>query len=107
METLGEIALVFKEVLINNPFKKEEQIDLFTKIAIKNFENIERIQFPCDEFYEWWSKIGGPRAHEKYTANLKLNIDQEDFEEFLSSEEVQEWFKSTWLVEYVFEKIPN
>ena len=107
METLAEIALLFNDVLKNKPFTKEEQIDLFTKLAISNFENIERIQFPCDEFYEWWSKIGGPRADEKYAANLKLNIDQEDFEEFLNSEEVQEWFKSTWLVEYVFEKIPN
>lgn len=78
METLTEIARVFNEVLKNKPFKTEGQIDLFTRLAINNFENLQRKQFPCDEFYE-----------------------------FLLSEEVEEWFKSTWIVEYVLAKIPN
>jgi hypothetical protein len=107
METLTEIALVFNEVLKNKSFKTEGQIDLFTRLAISNFENLQRKQFPCDEFYEWWTEIGGPRADEKYSANLELNIDQEGFDEFLLSEEVEEWFKSTWIVEYVLAKIPN
>ena len=80
METLNEIAQVFNQVLKNKPFKTEGQIDLFTRLAISNFENLQRKQFPCDEFYEWWAIIGGPKAGEKYSANLELNIDQEDFE---------------------------
>jgi len=107
METLTEIARVFNEVLKNKPFKTEGQIDLFTRLAISNFENLQRNQFPCDEFYEWWVEIGGQRADEKYSENLELNIDQEGFDEFLLSEEVEEWFKSTWIVEYVLAKIPN
>lgn len=107
METLAEIALVFNDVLKNKPFTKEEQIDLFTRLAISNFENLEKDEFPCDEFYEWWEDVGGPRADKKYEENIKLNIDQEDFEEFLVSEEVHEWTRATWLVEYVIEKIPN
>ena len=79
METLEEIALVFKEVLVNKPFKKEEQIDLFTKLAISNFENIERKQFPCDEFYDWWTEIGGPRAGNKQDKRVKTKREKEEF----------------------------
>jgi hypothetical protein len=107
METLEEIALVFKEVLVNKPFKKEEQIDLFTKLAISNFENIKRKQFPCDEFYDWWTEIGGPRAGNKQDKRIKTKREKEEFDNFLMSEEVPEWFKSTWIVEYVLSKIPN
>jgi hypothetical protein len=53
METLEELALVFMKLLKNNPFKKEEQIDLFSKLATKYFESIQMYDTPSDDFELW------------------------------------------------------
>ena len=107
MESIESIALVYTDVLKNNPFTKDEQIDLFTKLAISNFENIQEIEFPCDEFYEWWVEVGEPNAINSYDKNINKENDEKELEYYLVSEEVQEWYKSTWIVDYVLEKIPH
>ena len=107
MESIKYIARVYRDVLKNNPFTKDEQIDLFTELAISNFENIQRIEFPCDEFYEWWVEVGKPNAMYKFVKKINTEFDECELDYCLISEEVQEWYKSTWIVDYVLEKIPH
>jgi hypothetical protein len=107
METITEIALVFTEVLKNNPFTKSGQIDRFRDLAITNFESIQIEEFPCDEFYEWWKEKGIQKAEQKYHSDSEENFEEDNLEEYLMAEEVNQWYKSTWMVEMVLSEIPN
>lgn len=107
METITEIALVFTEVLKNNPFTKSEQIDRFRDLTITNFESIQLEEFPCDEFYEWWEKTGFQKFEQKYNSESAENVEVPDLEDYLMAEQVDQWYKSTWIVERVLSEIPN
>ena len=107
METITEIALVFTEVLKNNPFTKSEQIDRFRDLAITNFESIQLEEFPCDEFYEWWEGNGIQKAKENYHSDYAGNFEVHNLENYLMAEQVDQWYKSTWIIERVLSEIPN
>lgn len=107
METLDELALVFTELLKNNPFKKEEQIDLFSKLATKHFELIQMYETPSDDFELWWKKIGKNKAKPKCKGIINSKTNKNEYDEFLMSEQVDEWYKSTWLIDTVLINIPN
>ena len=107
METITEIALVFTEVLKNNPFTKSEQIDRFRDLAITNFESIQLEEFPCDEFYEWWEKTGIQKFEQKYHSESAENVQVPNLEDYLMAEQVNQWYKSTWIAERVLSEIPN
>ena len=107
METITEIALVFTEVLKNNPFTKSEQIDRFRDLAITNFESIQLEEFPCDEFYEWWEKTGIQKFEQKYHSESAEYVEVPNLEDYLMAEQVDQWYKSTWIAERVLSEIPN
>lgn len=107
MNELHGIELVFAEVLKNNPFTKEEQINLFCKLAISNQESLDKNEYPLDDFYEWWVEVGEQIATDKFINNIKSENDETELESYLISEEVDEWHKSNWILYYVFDRIPH
>ncbi len=63
-----------KELVLTDMRLWKSLVELFTSLAISIFENIEKIEFPCDEFYECWEEGRRPKDDKKYEANIKLNI---------------------------------
>lgn len=107
MEALEELALVFNQLLKNNPFKKEEQIDLFTKLATEHFESIHMYDTPSDDFEIWWKKIGKNKAKLKCKGIINAKTNKDEYDDFLMSEQVDEWYSYTWLTDTVLSNIPN
>ncbi len=91
----------------NNPFTKSEQIDCFRDLAITNLESMQIEEFPCDEFYEWWEKAGIQKFEQKYNSENAENVGVPILEDYLMAERVDQWYKSTWIIERVLSEIPN
>lgn len=107
METQVLLASVFTELLKNNPFKKEEQFDLFSELALEHFESIERDESPSDDFHLWWMMVGLRKAKIKYKGIINSTTNKDEHDDFLMSQQVDEWYKSTWIIETVLMSIPN
>lgn len=107
MKKLEHLSSVYTELLKNNPLKNEEQFDFFSELAIEHFESLEKNEFPSDHFYTWWMFIGRNKAKLKFQDDVNLKTKINDFDDFLMSEQVYEWYHHTWLLDTVLFYIPN